>query len=155
MPACKTFLLYKIKRANFVASMWKNANLPERCRFQPEDNGWVMQDGLYHIKWFEGEQVPQSVHQAIIGILAKRITQIFSGNDVIRNLPASSALTTDEYMMSLLEQEICYRSAVFIGVDYSNWSDFIFDERQAEGRPSYHLNELPGVPEELASSMYF
>ena len=61
MPPCQAVLTNKIKRANYVAAMWKGATLPNPCVLQPEANGWVKADEAYQIKWFEGDQVPQSI----------------------------------------------------------------------------------------------
>jgi len=36
LPPCKAELLEKIKRTNYVASIWKNAHLQNLVRFKPE-----------------------------------------------------------------------------------------------------------------------
>ena len=65
MPPCHAVLINKIKRVNYVATIWKNAALPEPCVVQPEGNGWVRENGLYQIKWFDGDMVPQSICQVL------------------------------------------------------------------------------------------
>ena len=65
MPPCRAVLVNKILRTNYVTSVWKNASLPNPCVVKPEGHGWVLIDGRYHIKWFDGEQVPQSICQVL------------------------------------------------------------------------------------------
>jgi hypothetical protein len=61
MPPCKAVLANKIKRANYVASVWKNAGLVQPCTLSPEESGWILDDGSYKIKWFDGDQLPKSL----------------------------------------------------------------------------------------------
>ena len=51
-------VLYQhILRTQIIASLWKNnTNLPS-----PLDFGWEMKDGMFDIKWFEGEQYPANI----------------------------------------------------------------------------------------------
>ncbi|XP_070569226.1 uncharacterized protein [Ptychodera flava] len=63
---------------------------------------------------------------------AHNLTSIITIDDVI-NLHNADIDTfgDDDYFISLIEQEICARSKVFIGIGKSNWSTFVFRERRA------------------------
>ena len=65
MPPCKAVLCNKIQRANFVAFLWKRATLAEPSTLKPDDHGWVMHDSSYTIKWFNGDQIPESILQIL------------------------------------------------------------------------------------------
>ena len=63
-PPCKIVLMEKIKRSNLVASIYKRANTCDPHLWKPKNNGWILEDGKYRIKWFAGNQVPDAVtHQ--------------------------------------------------------------------------------------------
>lgn len=61
IPPCCAVLMNKIKRANLVTTIWKNAALANPSTLNPESNGWFVDDGYYAIRWYDGNQVPQSV----------------------------------------------------------------------------------------------
>ena len=61
MPPCYRVMLEKIKRIAFVASRWCTSTMPIEPAVYPEDHGWVLQDGKYKIKWFDGEAAPRSL----------------------------------------------------------------------------------------------
>ena len=63
MPPCHKMLEYKIKRANFVAAIWRRAASPSPITYRLEGNGWVLKDGKYNIKWCDGDQVPRVLGQ--------------------------------------------------------------------------------------------
>ena len=60
-PPCQAVLLQKIKRSNFVASVYKGAIRAIPTLQKPEDNGWNLQNGSYILHWFDGKQVPDNV----------------------------------------------------------------------------------------------
>ncbi len=60
-PPCKSVLLEKIKRTNFVACITKIATMSGICTWKPENHAWNLQSGRYEIKWFEGREVPENV----------------------------------------------------------------------------------------------
>ena len=53
----------KIKRANLVTSLWKNAARSDPAICTPEENGWVTDHdaNVFRIKWFDGPLVPENV----------------------------------------------------------------------------------------------
>ena len=58
LPPCSSVLLQKIKRSNFVTSIWKNALSPKPMQYRPIENGWFLENESYAIKWYEGQPVP-------------------------------------------------------------------------------------------------
>ena len=60
-PPCQNVLMQKLKRANLVAAIYKNALLPNPSQLNPEENGWILDNDLYSINWYDGRQVPEDV----------------------------------------------------------------------------------------------
>ena len=67
IPPCRKVLVEKVRRANLVASIWKNATRPNPSNIKPEENGWLLIEGKYYINWFNGDMVPQQVWQVLEG----------------------------------------------------------------------------------------
>ena len=65
IPPCQKVLYEKIRRVNFIASIWKNAARKEPCRLDPLNNGWYLRDGMLHVQWFQGDLVPHYIWQAL------------------------------------------------------------------------------------------
>ena len=61
MPPCQSVLINKIHRTNYVACLWRRATLPTPCTMKAEAHGWSLENGTYKIKWYDGDQLPQSV----------------------------------------------------------------------------------------------
>ena len=61
LPPCSRVVLEKLKRTNYVCSIWLNAFEAYPPDFNPENCGWVMKEGAYRILWFEGDVSPTSV----------------------------------------------------------------------------------------------
>ncbi|CAG9814138.1 unnamed protein product [Phaedon cochleariae] len=66
IPPCKDTLICKIRRTNQIAATWKFAFSEKPNFFNPEGNGWVEEDGEYKINWFESEQFPQNLNEALV-----------------------------------------------------------------------------------------
>ena len=65
LPPCKDALMQKIKRSNYVAHMWKNAQHSDPVTFSPEGNGWRVHDQdqqKLEFVWFEGKQTPDKIY---------------------------------------------------------------------------------------------
>ena len=61
LPPCTKVLLEKVKRSNYVCSVWesaKNANPPSH---NPENCGWKLEEDRYTINWFDGDPSPSSL----------------------------------------------------------------------------------------------
>ena len=88
VPPCSSVLLQKIKRSNLVTAMWKNAITSDSYTWCPEENGWVLAESRYAIKWFVGLQVPRDVCNNIDAVcqpLAARSQHvIFAYDQVVR-----------------------------------------------------------------------
>ncbi|XP_077977511.1 uncharacterized protein LOC144433076 [Glandiceps talaboti] len=85
----------------------------------------------------------QEESQHFINIFKTYNPNVITMDDVInlRN-PGIESYNGDDYFISLIEQEICARSEVFIGNGRSNWSVFIFRERKVYDRgPTYDIME--------------
>ncbi|XP_070567852.1 uncharacterized protein [Ptychodera flava] len=79
---------------------------------------------------------------------AHNLTSIITIDDVI-NLHNADIDTfgDDDYFISLIEQEICARSKVFVGIGKSNWSTFVFRERRAFQRGKNYdvIKDFPDI----------
>ncbi|KAG0714341.1 hypothetical protein GWK47_001614 [Chionoecetes opilio] len=61
LPPCEDELNPHIKRASFVANMWRSADQTHIEQHPSEENGWQLVDDHYKPVWFEGEQLPESL----------------------------------------------------------------------------------------------
>lgn len=61
LPPCSLVLTNKVRRANFVAAMWKKAATRCPIIYSPVRNGWCLKDGKYQLIWYDGDQVPRSL----------------------------------------------------------------------------------------------
>ena len=60
LPPYPRVVLEKLKRTNYVCSIWLDAFEAHPPDFNPENCGWVMKEGAYRILWFEGDVSPTS-----------------------------------------------------------------------------------------------
>ena len=59
-PPCKQVLMQQIKRSWFIAKLYKNAAVADPlANYTLLDYGFELIDNYVHVKWFDGEQVPQ------------------------------------------------------------------------------------------------
>ncbi|CAG9765833.1 unnamed protein product [Ceutorhynchus assimilis] len=65
LPPCKSELLQQFRRANYIASIWNNANTKLPSIFTPENNGWTLKENQYHFNWFDGDQLPAFVSESL------------------------------------------------------------------------------------------
>ena len=65
LPLCKDALSEKIKRTNYVTSIWKRGNQRVAAIYDPEESGWNEVDGKYRMTWFSGSQMPQTIECAL------------------------------------------------------------------------------------------
>ena len=65
LPPCLTVLIPKIKRAYFIAQIWKAADTRKPAILAPTDHGWKMTDGKYSLVWFIGDQMPKDIRLQI------------------------------------------------------------------------------------------
>ncbi|XP_077277183.1 uncharacterized protein LOC143905560 [Temnothorax americanus] len=50
--------------ANYISSIWNNANKKQPSIFTPENNGWTLEENQYH-HWFDGDQLPGFVSETL------------------------------------------------------------------------------------------
>ena len=98
MPPCQQVLHNKIRRANFVASMWKKSNAKTPIVMKAEDNGWNLDNGRYSINWFTCPQLPNT----IIDIISDLDEQTDDSDDEASSIQAASYSSdecsdTDDY----------------------------------------------------------
>ena len=63
-PPCSKILHQHILRTNYISYMWKDSTIPklEKVNMKsPTNSGWKEEGGSYNIRWFEGEQYPESI----------------------------------------------------------------------------------------------
>lgn len=63
LPPCKTELLQQFLRANYIASIWNNANEKLPTILTPEHNGWRLEENQYYFHWFDGDQLPGDISE--------------------------------------------------------------------------------------------
>ena len=51
----------QILRANFVAAIWKRVHLPSPCLGSPVGQGWLLDDKVYRLYWYDGDQLPKNI----------------------------------------------------------------------------------------------
>ena len=56
-------MLQKLKRTNYVCSIWLNAYNAHPSQFLPIESGWNLDNECYRIKWFEGKASPTTVDE--------------------------------------------------------------------------------------------
>ena len=61
LPPCQSELTAQVNRSAFIARMWANANENHIDQHPKQQNGWELQDNIYRILWFEGQQLPDTL----------------------------------------------------------------------------------------------
>ena len=62
LPPCRAVFEEKLKRTNYVTSVWKNARKPKPAEFGPVGHGWrVNADNKLEVVWFKGPQMPEKL----------------------------------------------------------------------------------------------
>ncbi|CAG4953971.1 unnamed protein product [Parnassius apollo] len=65
IPPCWKSLKQKLLRTIFVNSMWLNATEPNCIKFNAENNGWLLLDGVLKPTWFLGDSTPTQVESVL------------------------------------------------------------------------------------------
>lgn len=65
MPPCERVLLQKVKRLQYISTIWSNATMAIPSKHNPLDFGWQLDDNRLVPLWFEGEQTPNSITEII------------------------------------------------------------------------------------------
>ncbi len=62
LPPCRQTLAMKIRRTQFVATLWTHAATPvPGDGLSPTDYGWCVSDNLLTPIWFEGPTIPDTL----------------------------------------------------------------------------------------------
>ena len=61
LPPCEAELRQHLRRTSFVADMWSTADEPTIQQYPNSTNGWELCDSAYHIIWFDGPQLPDTL----------------------------------------------------------------------------------------------
>ncbi|XP_070567845.1 uncharacterized protein [Ptychodera flava] len=96
---------------------------------------------------------PQEPRENILRqFAAYNLSNVIMIDDVINlHNPDIDTFADDDYFISLIEQEICARSKVFLGIGISNWSMFVFRERKAFQRGITYdvITDFPDLSENV------
>nr|XP_006813564.1 PREDICTED: uncharacterized protein LOC102810410 [Saccoglossus kowalevskii] len=76
-------------------------------------------------------------------LFQERLNNVLTRKDLV-TMPTISAMEDDNYMMSLVEQELCTRAELFVGWVYSYWSQMVIFQRNLSSRESINIKQLPG-----------
>ncbi|XP_077867653.1 uncharacterized protein LOC144356978 [Saccoglossus kowalevskii] len=85
----------------------------------------------------------------ILDIIGDNIPNYFTKQDIINLVPDIAKYKDDNYVISLVEQEIAIRAAKFIGCRGSAWTNQVVKGRTQIRKKSVMINSLPGVPRDV------
>lgn len=66
LPPCQSELEQHLKRTGYISHLWRHSHLSVPIQFSPVEYGWEEVDNKYIFKWFEGDEVPQTVSEVSI-----------------------------------------------------------------------------------------
>lgn len=61
LPPCEAEVICHLKRVEFVAKMWADADQSELVQHPSADDGWTLDEGIYNPIWFDGPQLPDAL----------------------------------------------------------------------------------------------
>ena len=61
LPSCSRVLQEKITRTALVASRWLSSTEQFHSSMSSTDHRWMLEDGKYKIKWFDGAAAPRAL----------------------------------------------------------------------------------------------
>ena len=96
LPPCEAEVMCHLKRVAFVAKMWADADLAELVQQPSEDDGWMLENGVYTPVWFDGPQLPDS--------LVPKMPVDNEGADAIDNESFEAASSDEEDDVSDVEE---------------------------------------------------
>nr|XP_006824954.1 PREDICTED: uncharacterized protein LOC102805113 [Saccoglossus kowalevskii] len=150
----------------YLALHWRNRSAEKPCVFGSKQESYCQQlqavmselakDASVAIRRFMDQRNIQCMYVAypswskeIIDHLGRNIDRkkIYTADNITSNVRASQ-IKDDFYLFSLLEQEICSRSEVFLGAGLSLWSQFVAEERLANDKESYYTHQIMGISDQ-------
>ncbi|XP_006815302.2 uncharacterized protein LOC102806520 [Saccoglossus kowalevskii] len=87
--------------------------------------------------------------QEIIKSLKDIVPHLYTVNDVMALSSDLHKYKDDNYVISLVEQEIAEKAEIFIRWSKSFWSDMVQNKRDLNNKTTVVYNELPGIPRQL------
>ncbi|XP_070554990.1 uncharacterized protein [Ptychodera flava] len=84
-------------------------------------------------------------------ILRPHIPQLYTKEDLIKTVPSIAAYKNDNFVISLVEQEIVKRAVIFIGCSQSAWTKFAKFERADMNRSTIYLTAIKHMPKEVTA----
>nr|XP_006820717.1 PREDICTED: uncharacterized protein LOC102807194 [Saccoglossus kowalevskii] len=88
----------------------------------------------------------------ILEYMAAEIPKVYTVSDIlVHGIP--EYMQEDEYYLSLIDQEMASRAALFMASGSSNWSDFVVDERKANGKKNIFIGNLRGIPSSIINML--
>ncbi|XP_077867654.1 uncharacterized protein LOC144356980 [Saccoglossus kowalevskii] len=85
----------------------------------------------------------------ILDIIGDNIPNYFTKQDIVNLVPHIAEYKDDNYVISLVEQELAIRAVEFIGCQGSAWTDQVVKARTQIRKKSVMINSLPGVPRDV------
>lgn len=68
LPPCERELHQHVLRTSYIGNMWCNAYMSMPCGLIADNYGWVLHDGSYMFRWFEGDEIPERVGDVLQGL---------------------------------------------------------------------------------------
>ncbi|XP_054725586.1 uncharacterized protein LOC129235656 [Anastrepha obliqua] len=65
LPPSQAELTQHLLRTKYIATIWKNAHKKILSYLRPETCGWILVEGKYTFKWFDGPQLPSTIQDII------------------------------------------------------------------------------------------
>ncbi|XP_070564572.1 uncharacterized protein [Ptychodera flava] len=88
--------------------------------------------------------------QEFVERLRNIVPHVYTANFITsRDSKELQDLEDDNYVLSLVEQEVCMNAQVFLRCGLSNWSEFVQIGRDSLGKEVVYLRDIPGIPKEI------
>nr|XP_006816514.1 PREDICTED: uncharacterized protein LOC102807931 [Saccoglossus kowalevskii] len=87
--------------------------------------------------------------QAIVQVFRNSSLMVYTLEDIIETIPDLRKYIHDDYVISLIEQEIAERVPLFISSRSSNWSFYVEYTRHIRHMKTIGLDEIPGLPKNI------
>ena len=61
LPPCSKVIIEKVKRTNYICSIWKNATHAHPPPYVPDNSGWTFDNGCFCLNWFVVDASPRNI----------------------------------------------------------------------------------------------
>ncbi|XP_070558161.1 uncharacterized protein [Ptychodera flava] len=146
------------ENGNYLAIHWRNKsgegcrpNRPGPCHDSVRAFNENAKNIIPDIKVLMAEHGLSCVYVAhdtyskeIVRILQKgTVPRVYDQDSILTPNGTDMAMFQDPYFMSLLEQEICLQSGLFLSTTNSNWSSFVTAVMRLQKLPEIQMERLP------------